>query len=521
MRCRWRSARAATPRWCATARTQGQVTAVFDVPRDHPARALLADNAIEDDGDIILRRVQTADGRTRAFVNDQPSSVSLMRDIGRALVEIHGQHDDRALVDAEAHRDLLDAFGGHDGDVDAVGRALAALARRRAGAARSTAPRSRRPRARPTTCAPRSRNWQARPAARRGGRACRARTAMMRAEKIAGDINEAQRGDRRQRLAAAAARRACCGGWSARRAKRRACSTRWSRRSTRRSIVARRGADRASRRRCAPPNSTRASWSAPRSGCLRCAPPSRKHQRAGRRSAGAARHDGRRPRRSRRRRGAARCAGSRPSRQREAAYDAARRAACPSCAAPAAAALEKAVMAELPALKLERARVHRRVASDADKPRGRRHRPGRVPGAHQPRHAARPADEGRFRRRAVALPAGAEGGARRPRLGADAGLRRDRYRRRRRRRRGDRPAAGAACRARAGAVRHACAAGRRAGRARTSSSPRPAAPTASQPASPRWIAPARQEEIARMLAGATITDEARAAADRLLSENPS
>ena len=92
---------------------QGQVTAVFDVAAGHPARALLAENAIDDDGDIILRRVQTADGRTRVFINDQPSSVTLMRDLGRALVEIHGQHDERALVDPSAHRDLLDSFGGN------------------------------------------------------------------------------------------------------------------------------------------------------------------------------------------------------------------------------------------------------------------------------------------------------------------------------------------------------------------------------------------------------------------------
>jgi len=102
---------------------QGQVSAVFDVPRNHPARAILADNAIDDDGDIILRRVQTADGRTRVFVNDQPSSVALMRDIGRALVELHGQHDERALVDPAAHRDLLDAFGGHVGEVQMCARA--------------------------------------------------------------------------------------------------------------------------------------------------------------------------------------------------------------------------------------------------------------------------------------------------------------------------------------------------------------------------------------------------------------
>ncbi|MBN9258390.1 MULTISPECIES: DNA repair protein RecN [unclassified Mesorhizobium] len=103
--------------------TQGQVTAVFDVPPNHPARMLLAENAIDDDGDLILRRLQTADGRTRVFVNDQPSSVTLMRDIGRALVEIHGQHDERALVDPGAHRDVLDAFGGHMGAVRSTGEA--------------------------------------------------------------------------------------------------------------------------------------------------------------------------------------------------------------------------------------------------------------------------------------------------------------------------------------------------------------------------------------------------------------
>ncbi|MER9022920.1 DNA repair protein RecN [Mesorhizobium sp. M0815] len=102
---------------------QGQVIAVFDVPRNHPARMLLAENALEDDGDIILRRVQTADGRTRVFVNDQPSSVTLMRDVGHALVEIHGQHDERALVDPGAHRELLDSFGGHLGAARATGEA--------------------------------------------------------------------------------------------------------------------------------------------------------------------------------------------------------------------------------------------------------------------------------------------------------------------------------------------------------------------------------------------------------------
>jgi DNA repair protein RecN (Recombination protein N) len=91
---------------------RGQVTAVFDVPIGHAARALLRDNGIDDEGDLIFRRQQSADGRTKAFVNDQPVSVQLMRQAGQFLVEIHGQHDDRALVDTDAHRLLLDAFGG-------------------------------------------------------------------------------------------------------------------------------------------------------------------------------------------------------------------------------------------------------------------------------------------------------------------------------------------------------------------------------------------------------------------------
>ena len=91
---------------------QGQVTAVFEVARDHPARALLAADDIPAEDELILRRVQFADGRTRAFVNDQPVSVQVLKQLGSALVEIHGQHDERALVDAGTHRRLLDAFGG-------------------------------------------------------------------------------------------------------------------------------------------------------------------------------------------------------------------------------------------------------------------------------------------------------------------------------------------------------------------------------------------------------------------------
>src|SRR5580692_10443109 len=104
---------------------QGQVTAVFDVPKDHPAAALLAENGLDDTGfqdscEMILRRVQLADGRTRAFINDQAISVQTLKALGAALVEIHGQHDERALVDASTHRRLLDAFSSLEKDVAAL-----------------------------------------------------------------------------------------------------------------------------------------------------------------------------------------------------------------------------------------------------------------------------------------------------------------------------------------------------------------------------------------------------------------
>lgn len=100
----------------------GQVTAAFELPSGHPVRALMADNDIPDEDELILRRVQFADGRTRAFVNDQPLSAQALKTLGAALVEIHGQHDERALVDAAAHRRLLDAFGGLEGRLAEIDR---------------------------------------------------------------------------------------------------------------------------------------------------------------------------------------------------------------------------------------------------------------------------------------------------------------------------------------------------------------------------------------------------------------
>ena len=100
---------------------QGQVTATFDVPKGHPAAKILSDNGLDDYRiEMILRRVQLADGRTRAFINDQAVSVQTLKAVGTALVEIHGQHDERALVDAATHRRLLDAFAGLEKDVAAL-----------------------------------------------------------------------------------------------------------------------------------------------------------------------------------------------------------------------------------------------------------------------------------------------------------------------------------------------------------------------------------------------------------------
>ncbi len=92
---------------------KGQVTALFEIPDDHVIWKHLDENEIEAEGQLVLRRVQNSDGRTRAFVNDVPVSLALLRRLGALLVEIHGQHDDRALLDITTHRTLLDAHGGH------------------------------------------------------------------------------------------------------------------------------------------------------------------------------------------------------------------------------------------------------------------------------------------------------------------------------------------------------------------------------------------------------------------------
>ena len=101
----------------------GSVTAVFEPAAGHPVHAMLSSHDMEVGEELILRRVQNADGKTRAFINDAPVSAGLMREIGAALVELHGQHDERAMLDPASHRGLLDAHGGLEADCGLVANA--------------------------------------------------------------------------------------------------------------------------------------------------------------------------------------------------------------------------------------------------------------------------------------------------------------------------------------------------------------------------------------------------------------
>jgi len=117
---------------------QAVVSAVFDVPEGHPSRVIMAENGIDADDDaLILRRVLGSDGRTKAFINDQPVSVGLLRQVGECLVEIHGQFETQRLLDPSGHRTLLDAFGGHGDAVDAVADKYNALSDLRASLAQA------------------------------------------------------------------------------------------------------------------------------------------------------------------------------------------------------------------------------------------------------------------------------------------------------------------------------------------------------------------------------------------------
>ncbi len=100
---------------------QAVATAEFTLSRDHPARRLLAEAGFAAESDsLVLRRVVNADGRSRAFIDDQPASVGLLRQLGDLLVEIQGQFEQRGLLNPATHRQTLDAYGGHGAEAAAL-----------------------------------------------------------------------------------------------------------------------------------------------------------------------------------------------------------------------------------------------------------------------------------------------------------------------------------------------------------------------------------------------------------------
>ncbi|MEL6532605.1 MAG: DNA repair protein RecN [Pseudomonadota bacterium] len=115
--------------------SQGEVVAVFDLPAGHPGHQVLTEAGLPagEDGEVILRRVNGADGRKTAWINDRRASGDVLRALSETLVELHGQGDDRGLLDPRQHRAMLDAFGELSRPRAAVARAW--TARRAARAA--------------------------------------------------------------------------------------------------------------------------------------------------------------------------------------------------------------------------------------------------------------------------------------------------------------------------------------------------------------------------------------------------
>lgn len=116
---------------------RGEVEAVFALPPGHPARAVLDEAGIEPGEALVLRREARPDGRRQAWVNDRRVTAETLRALGETLVELHGQHDDRGLLNPRGHRAILDAYAGAEGalaEVRAAWGAVGAAARRLAEA---------------------------------------------------------------------------------------------------------------------------------------------------------------------------------------------------------------------------------------------------------------------------------------------------------------------------------------------------------------------------------------------------
>jgi DNA repair protein RecN (Recombination protein N) len=102
---------------------QAAVTAEFEVPPGHPALAVLSEQGLDPDDRLVIRRTVAADGRSRAWVNDQPVGIGLLRRLGEELVEVHGQFDTHGLLNPQTHRAVLDAYAGLEGAATATAAA--------------------------------------------------------------------------------------------------------------------------------------------------------------------------------------------------------------------------------------------------------------------------------------------------------------------------------------------------------------------------------------------------------------
>jgi len=125
---------------------QASATAIFAADAGHAVWSILEERGLggAPDEDLVLRRTLSADGRSRAFVNDQPATVAVLRELGALLVEVHGQHETVGLLDAATHRPLLDAFGGLAAETGACAEAWSRwrAARERAATLKDAAGRS-------------------------------------------------------------------------------------------------------------------------------------------------------------------------------------------------------------------------------------------------------------------------------------------------------------------------------------------------------------------------------------------
>ncbi|WP_299874519.1 DNA repair protein RecN [uncultured Sulfitobacter sp.] len=121
---------------------QGEVTAWFDLDPDHPAHQVLEEAGLPGGDELILRRINTAEGRKTAWVNDRRCSGEALRALSETLVELHGQHDDRGLLNPRGHRNILDDFAGNAAALKKVRKAWSAMGTARAAAAAAEAQRA-------------------------------------------------------------------------------------------------------------------------------------------------------------------------------------------------------------------------------------------------------------------------------------------------------------------------------------------------------------------------------------------